>query len=302
MASMGVELQFAYNRTGEWRKYPKLAKIVELIERTGKESETFGMLYHPYPILVCSCGIFAAMTGNFRDGTAYCQKGLRLAQVSSNLLSLAGAEMSYGSLLCHKGDGKNALPYIEKAIHHFEEAQIVTMLPQAWYYLGLANILLGDHRTALSNIETGLDIQQKSGLVFYKSLFYQMSGRAYLELGEFDKAWSSLNEGLKDARADKERSAEGRILIYLGTVQQKLAASEGGQAEDLIRHGIRILEDLELKPLHSIGYLHLGELYADTERKQEALEALNTAKAAFQEMGMDYYLARTEKALEKLQT
>lgn len=35
-------------------------------------------------------------------------------------------------------------------------------------------------------------------------------------------------------------------------------------------------------------------------QKEKALETLKTAEAAFQEMGMDYWLRRTQEVLEKL--
>ena len=44
----------------------------------------------------------------------------------------------------------------------------------------------------------------------------------------------------------------------------------------------------------------LGETYAIAEQKEKALASLKRARQMCQEMGMDYWLARTEKALEKL--
>ena len=65
--------------------------------------------------------------------------------------------------------------------------------------------------------------------------------------------------------------------------------------------GIRILDELEVKPWFSVGHLFLGELHADAGRKSQALENLRKAEAMFQEMGMDYWLARTRKLLETVQ-
>jgi hypothetical protein len=44
----------------------------------------------------------------------------------------------------------------------------------------------------------------------------------------------------------------------------------------------------------------LGEFYADTGRKKEAQENLKKAEWMFQEMGMDYWLAKTQEALNRL--
>ena len=48
------------------------------------------------------------------------------------------------------------------------------------------------------------------------------------------------------------------------------------------------------------GYLRLGVLYADTGQKEKALKTLKKAEAEFQDMGMDYYLQKTQEALERI--
>jgi hypothetical protein len=63
---------------------------------------------------------------------------------------------------------------------------------------------------------------------------------------------------------------------------------------------MKILDELETKPLYTLGYIFLGELYAGVGQKEKALENLKKAEVMFQEMGMDYWLARTRKLLEKV--
>jgi hypothetical protein len=60
------------------------------------------------------------------------------------------------------------------------------------------------------------------------------------------------------------------------------------------------LEELSLKPYFSQGYLYLGEFYADIGRKEKAQENLKKAKQMFQEMGMDYFLAKTRQVMKRL--
>ena len=49
-----------------------------------------------------------------------------------------------------------------------------------------------------------------------------------------------------------------------------------------------------------MGYLFLVELYTDAGQREKALENLKKAKGMFQEMGMDYWLAKTREVLGKL--
>jgi len=82
----------------------------------------------------------------------------------------------------------------------------------------------------------------------------------------------------------------------------KADTSQGGKAEEYILQGITILDELKAKPLCCIGYFYLGELYADMGQREKALETLNKAKGMFQEMGMEYYLRRTQEVLEGVQS
>jgi hypothetical protein len=75
---------------------------------------------------------------------------------------------------------------------------------------------------------------------------------------------------------------------------------EIGKAEEHIQDGIKILKELEQKPVVYQGYLYLGELYANMGRKDKALETLKTAEAMFQELGMDYFLSKAKEVLERV--
>ena len=62
----------------------------------------------------------------------------------------------------------------------------------------------------------------------------------------------------------------------------------------------KILEEIKARSFYAYGCLRFGELYADVREKEKALSILRKGQEMCQEMGMDYWLAETEKALEKL--
>jgi len=59
------------------------------------------------------------------------------------------------------------------------------------------------------------------------------------------------------------------------------------------------LKDLHLKPRYAEGYLVLGELLAEAGRISEAREKLEKAESMFREMGMRYWLTKTQEVLER---
>ena len=55
-----------------------------------------------------------------------------------------------------------------------------------------------------------------------------------------------------------------------------------------------------MKPSCALGYFSLGELYVNAGQKEKALENLKKAEGMFQEMGMDYWLTRTQEVMRRL--
>jgi len=71
------------------------------------------------------------------------------------------------------------------------------------------------------------------------------------------------------------------------------------KAEEYVLQGIKMSDELKLRPCFSQGYFFLGELYVDTGQREKALENLKKTERMFQEMGMDYWLAKTREILGK---
>jgi tetratricopeptide (TPR) repeat protein len=93
---------------------------------------------------------------------------------------------------------------------------------------------------------------------------------------------------------------EGSSWTWLGRILGKTDPSQSDKAEECIVKGVKILEEMDIKPWCSEGYFYLGELYADTGKREKALENLKKAEVMFQEMGMDYWLARTKELMKRL--
>ena len=86
----------------------------------------------------------------------------------------------------------------------------------------------------------------------------------------------------------------------LGTISGKAEPLEIKKAEGCILKGIEICKELRTKAAYSLGHLYLGELYLNGGEKEKALENIKKAEGMFQEMGMDYWLAKAQEVLGKL--
>ena len=101
-------------------------------------------------------------------------------------------------------------------------------------------------------------------------------------------------------RDNNQKDHEAFALITLGRVVAATNRMKFEEARELILQGIKLLQTLGHKPQYATGLFRLGELYANVGRKEEALENLKKAEVMFQEMGMDYWLGKTQELLAAL--
>jgi len=130
---------------------------------------------------------------------------------------------------------------------------------------------------------------------------FWVKGWVETELGNFKDAVCALEKCVEMSMANKNRACEAIGRVCLGTAMFKEDASTYSQAEATILQGLQICSELGLRPFYAEGCLRLGELYADAGQKKKSLEQLRKAEGMFREMGMDYWLRKTQPLLEKLE-
>ena len=302
MAPIGVDLCPSYLVAAEcWKVAGTAPRVLALLEKTRRESEYFGKGMNAYSSICSSYGHALAWMGNFTEGEARCEKALRFALELNDLSNIANAEFMYAFVFFHRGDGGNAVQHFQNAIRYAEEAQYIVILGMCWSCLGWVYYLLGELENARKHAERAIKFQSETGLPFMLAVPYRVLGVIHLDLGELKNAQSCMEQSLELAQNNNERSEEGVTKLYLGRVLGKARKPQYGKAEKCILDGIRILDELKLKPWTTQGYLHLGELYADRGQRKKGLETLKKAEGMFQEMGMDYWLRRTQEVLERVQ-
>jgi tetratricopeptide (TPR) repeat protein len=149
-------------------------------------------------------------------------------------------------------------------------------------------------------IEEGLKIQTDAGIPYHLSRGYFALNMVHFDSGDIKTARGCVEEALRLSKKCSEKHFEACSRIWLGRILGQAGRAEAGKAEEYILEGIKILEELRLRPVSAQGHLFLGELYADRGQREKALENLNRAEAMFQEMSMDYWLARTQEVLDRL--
>ena len=154
--------------------------------------------------------------------------------------------------------------------------------------------------TAAKNIEKGLKIQLDAGIEFWISQHYVFLSAVRFNSGDLKGALDFIEKALQISQKNAEKFLEGLSLIWMGRIVGRSDPSRKDKAEQYILRGINILENLKLKPFYTLGRLFLGVFYLDAGQREKATKNLKKADGMFREMGMDYWLARTKEAMERL--
>jgi tetratricopeptide (TPR) repeat protein len=200
-----------------------------------------------------------------------------------------------------KGNGQNAVQHAQNALRNMEDAQVPLLIGAACSALGWGHYFLGDLDTCRRHAERAIEITNKTGISLYLSLAHWLLGVVSIHLGDVKNAQMCIELSLRLAQENNEKWVKGLAMIWMGKSLREANISQNQAAESSILQGIEILKEIRSRPYISMGYLLLGELYVDKGHMEKALESLKKAEGMFQEMGMDYWLAKAQNSLKGLQ-
>jgi class 3 adenylate cyclase/tetratricopeptide (TPR) repeat protein len=301
IAPIGADLCILYFRAGEFSKAIDVSlKVTALLKKTKRQSEFFGKPYNVYSVILAHCGSSMTLLGNFEEAKILFEKGIDFASKIKDLLALGWLGNQYGMSLNWRGNAKSAIEHFQNSIRYSDEGQIVFVSGFARIGLGWSNCLTGNLEIARKHIEKGLKILGDLGVQYFSGFFYGLLSMVHLESGDIKKAQHHAEEALKISQKVHQKWNEGIAWILLGRIFNKAGEHQVVKAEECILKGIKIFDEFKLKPLYAQGYHFLGELYVDTGQNDKAMENLEKAEELFREMGMDYWLAKTQEVLGRL--
>jgi class 3 adenylate cyclase/tetratricopeptide (TPR) repeat protein len=301
IASSAFELCAPTMSAGEFQKTVDVASgVLRLIEKTRRESDSFGQSVNVYSSLCARCGGSMAYLGRFDEAETILEKGRLNATAISDFRCLSVVELYYGHMFWAKGSWERAKEHYEICSKHSEEMKWPMVLSLARSGLGLASSFLGDHVTAGKNVEMGIKIQTDAGIEWWLPLHYVFLSTVRLNSGDLQEARRPMEKALRLSQSNNEKWSEGQSLIWSGRILGRSDPSRKDKAEEDILRGIKILEKLKSKPFSALGLLFLGECYLDSGEKEKAVVTLKKAESMFQEMGMDYWLGKAQEELKRL--
>jgi tetratricopeptide (TPR) repeat protein len=242
-----------------------------------------------------------AELGRFAEAAEYEAEAIGLAEPTHHAYTVGLAHRAAGTLQLLKGDWAKARSSIEHAIVVFRAGNVVFQLPLAVASSAWVLAQLGEAIEALNRmreVEQLVQRQAARGIVGHPARAYHALGRACLVLGRLDEA-----RRLGDREAEILAGHHGfaaHAEHLLGDIATHPDGFDAESGEAHYRQSLALAEPRGMRPLVAHCHLGLGKLYHRTDKRERAQEHLATATTMYREMGMTYWLEKTEAEVREL--
>ncbi len=276
-----------------------------------------------------------AFRGAFDEGVAIARQALDAAERLGRAFDIAYACQALGAAHVSRGEPDVAVPVFERGLALVEAWGGGLLTGGIAVGLGYASVLIGRVERGLDLVRSAVDLTSPSA----NALQLALAGDAYLAAGRLEEAGRAAERALAVARERGERVNEAWALRLAADVAAarggdgvgaRDATGHGTTAadvDDAARAGIppsadrrgldggdrprvphteaaylealALAETLGLRPLVARCHLGLGQVYARSKRRDQAVQHLATARDLLAEMGIRYWLDRAQEEISR---
>jgi tetratricopeptide (TPR) repeat protein len=236
--------------------------------------------------------------GDFAEGLARAEEGVRIAEEVGQWWSRIVAYFSVGVWHLRKGDFDKAIPNLERGLGLCQASEIPIWLAWTSATLGHAYALSGRVAEALPLLEHAVELM--ISFVPNRSLWMAYLAEAYLLAGRVDDATRLALRALDLGRDHKEHGNQAWALRLIAEIAVHREPPEVEQARNQYSQALALATDLGMRPLQARCHLGFGKLYRRTGDRPKAQRHLTTATAMFREMDMRFWLEQAEAELKAL--
>jgi class 3 adenylate cyclase/tetratricopeptide (TPR) repeat protein len=245
----------------------------------------------------CYLAMTLAERGEFDEGITHGQEGIRLAEAVDHSFSLVVACWGLAYLYGLMGELSPAVRLLERGLTLTRECNLTGVSPRVTGLLG--SVYARSQRSAegLSLLHQALTAMEALGIGAYHSLLVVHLGEACLLADRLEEALAAASRALTLARDRGERGHEAWALRLLGEIASHPGRPDVATAEAHYGAATALAAELGMRPLIAHCHLGLGKVYRRTGPRAKAEEHLTTATTMYREMGMGFWLEKTDAEL-----
>lgn len=270
--------------------YPWVCEIsvlnARLIESTGTVFGRFGMTGMASVFVDVYRAISLAQLGRFDEAEDLAEASLKMAEISGHAYTRVGVAL-VGLIHLLRGNADRARAIVEPGVDLARNAAVRFLLPFNLALLGATATLAGRKAHALAATLEAWEGVQASGIRSRRSEVWRL--RAEALLANADAAARAIAEtACSLAREDSALGEEAWALKTLADVHAAGGAAGYEAAADCYERGLRIAEELQMRPLVAHCHAGLGRLGAAGGRLGDAQPHIRLAREMYQAMDMRF--------------
>jgi tetratricopeptide (TPR) repeat protein len=274
--------------TGDYRRAEELLLRVLQLAEGELSRQWLGMTGFPAVMARSYLAMILADRGEFEQGIAHGQEGIRLAETLDHPYSLAAMCWALAYLQIARGDLEPAVLLLERGLALSRDWDLALSVARHTGSLGYTYMLLERTAEGLPLLEHALTDFESMGNRGAQSVFLVYLGHAYVLTDRLEEALGCAGRALSLAREGGQRGYEAQALWLLGEVTARRDSPE--RAEAHYREALAVAEELGMRPLAAHCHLGLGELYRRAGTREQAQEHRTTATTMYREMDMRFWL------------
>jgi class 3 adenylate cyclase/tetratricopeptide (TPR) repeat protein len=284
--------------TGDYRRAEDLLRRVLQLLEGDRSRERFALAGFPAVMARGYLTWCFADRGQFKEGIAHGQEGIRLAEALDHPYSLAFVCWVLASLHNTRGELTHAVGLLERGLALSREWNLTFLSVNHTGRLGYAYALSGRTAESIPLLEHALSASEAMGFGASRLFFLVYLGEAHALANRLEDALELAGRALTLARESGQRGHEAWALRLLGDVTARRDPPE--HADGPYRDALALAEELGMRPLIAHCHLGLGKLYRRTDKREQAQEHLAIATTMYRDMGMTYWLEKAEAEMEEL--
>jgi len=237
-----------------------------------------------------------AELGRFHEAARYAEEAISIAQRTDHAFTVGIACTAARRLHALKGDWAKARSVTEQGIAVVRTGNVLLLLPPLIAASAVVLAQLGETSEARGRLSEGEELLARQAMNSRNlGVVCSLLSRACLLLGRLDAARSLADRAVEHCQ--RQPGLAAHALHLLGDIGAHPERFDAERAEAHYRRALALAEPRGMRPLIAHCRLGLGILYRRTGERSAAMENLTAATTMYREMGMTYWLERTEAEL-----
>ncbi|MGD9098847.1 MAG: tetratricopeptide repeat protein [Anaerolineae bacterium] len=245
-------------------------------------------------------GIISRRADQWAQAAEHYREGLRLSEMMGDVMNVGMFANSMGNVYFRQGKLQEAVAAYLRSIAVWQPIGLLAGVTVARINLGKVAITQGDLEIGEAHLADALAVAQEIGARTFLPEIYRWQALLHLACEQYKEALMLAQQACDLARELKDRAEEGSALRLLGQVCAAL--EQPNEAMDYLVASLECFVELKsvyqaARSCFELALVCLGK--SDQEEKEEGKGLLNQARDLFADLGAQWDLAQTERAIEK---